>query len=116
MEKDANFDFDESCKFAFEEIKSRLVTSPIKAIPYWNKEFEVMFDSSDYVMGAVLGQRIEKIFRAIYYDRKTINEAQENYSTTEKEILEMMFTCENSSLTYWGPMLSNTLIMLQLNI
>ena len=33
LEKDANFDFDESCRSAFEEIKSRLVTSPIMLTP-----------------------------------------------------------------------------------
>ena len=45
-------------------------------------------------MGAVLGQRIEKIFKAIYYANKTFNEAQENYSTTENEMLAMTFACE----------------------
>ena len=45
-------------------------------------------------MGAVLGQRTEKIFKAIYYASKTFNEAQENYSTTEKEMLAMVFSCE----------------------
>ena len=45
-------------------------------------------------MGAVLGQRTKKIFRAIYYANKTFNEAQENYSTTKNEMLEMVFTCE----------------------
>ena len=55
MEKDAKFDFDESCRFAFDEIKSRLVTTPIMVIPDWNSEFEVMCDDSDYAMGAVLG-------------------------------------------------------------
>ena len=34
------------------------------------------------------------MFRAIYYASKTFNEAQENYSTTEKEMLAMVFTCE----------------------
>ena len=53
-----------------------------------------MYDASDYAMGAVLGQRTEKIFKAIYYARKTFNEAQENYSTTEKEMLAMVFSCE----------------------
>ena len=53
-----------------------------------------MCDVSDFVMGTVLGQRIEKFFRAIYYVSKTFNEAQENYSTTEKEMLVMMFACE----------------------
>ena len=42
-------------------------------------------------MGAILGQRAKKIFRAINYASKTFNEAQENYSTTEKEMLAMVF-------------------------
>ena len=54
-----------------------------------------MCDASDYAMGAVLRQRIEKIFRAIYYSIKTFNEAQENYSTTENEMSAMVFACEN---------------------
>ena len=60
LEKDAKFDFDESCRFAFEEIKSRLVIAPIMATPDWNKEFEIMCDANDYAMGAILGQRTEK--------------------------------------------------------
>ena len=64
------------------------------ATPDWNKEFEIMCDASDYAMRVVLGQRTEKIFRAIYYASKTFNEAQENYSTTEKEMLAMVFACE----------------------
>ena len=94
LEKDENFDFDESCRFAFEEIKSRLVSAPIMLTPDWNNEFEIMCDASDYAMGVVLGQRTEKIFKAIYYANKTLNEAQENYSTTEKEMLAMGFACE----------------------
>ena len=53
-----------------------------------------MCDASDYAMGAVLGKIIEKIFRDIYYASKTFNEAQRNYSTTEKEMLAMVFACE----------------------
>ena len=60
----------------------------------WNKEFEIMCDVSGYAMGAVLGQRTDKVFRTIYYDSKTFNEAQENYSTTEKEMLAIVFACE----------------------
>ena len=45
-------------------------------------------------MGAVLGQKIDKMFRAIYYASKTFNEAQENYSTTEKVMFAMVFACE----------------------
>ena len=94
LEKDAKFNFDESCQNSFEEIKSRLVEAPIMAKPDWNKEFEVMCNASDYAMGAILGQKDDKVFMAIYYSRKTFNEAQENYSTTEKEMLAMVFACE----------------------
>ena len=55
LEKDENFDFDESCRFAFEEI--RLVSAPIMLTLEWNNEFEIMCDASDYAMGAMLGQR-----------------------------------------------------------
>ena len=57
LEKDAKFDFDESCKAAFDEIKSRLVTPPIMVTPDWNKEFKILCDASDFAMGVVLGQR-----------------------------------------------------------
>ena len=94
LEKDTRFNFDDSCKAAFEEIKIRLVQAPIMAAPEWDQGFEIMCDASDFAMGAVLGQRKEKIFRAIYYANRTFNEAQENYSTTEKEMLVIVFACE----------------------
>ena len=94
LEKVAKFDFDEACKVAFDEIKYRLVTTPIMVTPEWNKKFVIMCDASDYAMGTVLGKRTEKIFKAIYYVSETFNEAQENYSTIEKEMLAMVFACE----------------------
>ena len=94
FEKDTRFNFDESYQSSFKEIRSRLVESPIMAKPDWNKKFKIMCDASDYAMGAVLGQKMDKMFRAIYYASKTFNEAQENYSTTEKEMLAMVFAYE----------------------
>ena len=94
LEKDTRFNFDDSCKAAFEEIKIKLVQAPIMAAPEWDQGFEIMCDASDFAMGAVLGQRKEKIFRTIYHASITFNEAQENYSTTEKEMLAVVFACE----------------------
>ena len=112
LENDTKFNFDESCQSSFEEIKSRLVEAPIMDTPNWNNEFEIMCDASDYAMGAVLGQKIDKMFRAIYYASKTFNEAQENYSTTEKEMLAMIFACEKFWPYILDPMSSSILIML----
>ena len=66
LEKDANFDFYESCRSAFEEIKSKLVTTPIMTTPDWNKEFEIMCDASDYAMGVVLVDKELKIYSRSY--------------------------------------------------
>ena len=76
LEKDTRFNFDDSCKAAFEEIKTRLVQAPIMAALEWDQGFEIMCDASDFAMGAFLGQRKEKIFRTIYYASRTFNEAQ----------------------------------------
>ena len=94
LEKDTKFNFDESCQNSFEEIKSKLVEAPIMEKPDWNREFEIICDASDFAMGAILGQKAEKVFNNIYYARKTFNEAQENYSTTKKEMLAIVFACE----------------------
>nr|GFC11693.1 DNA-directed DNA polymerase [Tanacetum cinerariifolium] len=40
---------------------------------------------------AVLGQRIEKHFRPIHYASKTMNQAEANYTTTEKEMLAVVY-------------------------
>jgi hypothetical protein len=53
-----------------------------------------MCDASDYVVGAVLGQRKEGKVHAIYYASKTLNGAQLNYATTEKEFLAVVFAFE----------------------
>ena len=94
LEKDTKFVFDDACKFAFDEVNSRLVIAHVMATQNWNKNYEIMCDARDFSMGAVLRQRIERTFKAIYYASKTFNEAQENYSTREKEMLSMIFSCE----------------------
>ena len=94
LEKETKFNFDDSCKVAFKEMKLRLVQAPIIAAPEWDQGFEIMCDASDFAIRAVLGQRKEKIFKAIYYASRTFKEAQENYSTNKKEMLAIVFSCE----------------------
>ena len=50
-----------------------------------------MFDASDHAIGAVLGQRRENKLHVIYYASRTLNDAQLNYATTEKEMLVVIF-------------------------
>ncbi|GJS88559.1 reverse transcriptase domain-containing protein [Tanacetum coccineum] len=59
-----------------------------------DQPFKIMCDASDYAIGAVLGQRIEKHFRPIHYASKTMTEAESNYTTTEKEMLAIIYAFE----------------------
>jgi len=53
-----------------------------------------MCDASDFVIGAVLAQHIDNKPHIIYYSSRTLNDAQLNYSTTEKEFLAVVFALE----------------------
>jgi hypothetical protein len=53
-----------------------------------------MCNANDYTVGFVMGQRIGKASHAIYYASRTLNDAQRNYSTTEKELLTIVFALE----------------------
>ena len=75
LKKDTTFEFDEKCKEAFHELRSRLVTAPIIQAPVWTLPFELMCDASDYAVGAVLGQRIAKASHVIYYASMMLNGA-----------------------------------------
>ncbi|GKF36958.1 reverse transcriptase domain-containing protein [Tanacetum coccineum] len=90
--KDAKFDFSDDCKKAFNILKEKLTTMPIIISTDWNVPFELICDASDFVVGAVLGQRIDGKFKLIYYASKTLNDAQEHYTTTEKELLAVVFS------------------------
>ncbi|RVW80067.1 Retrovirus-related Pol polyprotein from transposon 17.6 [Vitis vinifera] len=92
--KDAKFVWDEKCQKSFEELKQFLTTAPIVRAPNWKLPFEVMCDASDLAMGAILGQREDGKPYVIYYARKTLNEAQRNYTTTEKELLAVVFALD----------------------
>nr|GFC86317.1 reverse transcriptase domain-containing protein [Tanacetum cinerariifolium] len=81
------FIFSNECIQAFWTLKDKLTEAPILIAPNWDQPFELMCDASDFAVGAVLGQRIEKHFRPIHYASKMMNQAETNYTATEKEML-----------------------------
>ncbi|XP_042948598.1 uncharacterized protein LOC122281293, partial [Carya illinoinensis] len=82
LEKNSAFDFDVVCLQAFNALKEKLISAPIVIVPDLSQPFEIMCDASDFAIGAVLGQS------------RTLNEAQLNYTTTEKEMLAVVFACD----------------------
>ncbi|GKF26823.1 copia protein, partial [Tanacetum coccineum] len=76
---------------AFNDLRKKLIESPILVVPNWDYDFEIMCDASDFALGAVLGQRKDKHFHPIHYASKTMTGAQLHYTTTEKEMLAVVY-------------------------
>nr|GEY55697.1 reverse transcriptase domain-containing protein [Tanacetum cinerariifolium] len=94
LEKNSPFIFSNNCIQAFRTLKEKLTEAPILIAPNWDQPFELMCDASEFAIGAVLGQRFEKHFRPFHYASKTMTQAESNYTTTEKEMLAVVYAFE----------------------
>ncbi|GKA87497.1 reverse transcriptase domain-containing protein [Tanacetum coccineum] len=94
LEKDTPFFFSKECIEAFQTLKKKLVEAPILVAPDWDLPFELMCDASNLAICAVLGQRKIKHFQPIHYASKTTTDAQAHYTTTEKELLVVVYAFE----------------------
>uniref|UniRef100_A0A6N2NBX1 Reverse transcriptase n=1 Tax=Salix viminalis TaxID=40686 RepID=A0A6N2NBX1_SALVM len=88
------FHFEANCRIAFDKLKELLTSAPIIQPPNWEMPFEIMCDASKLAIGAVLGQRNGKKSHVICYASRTLNSTQCNYSTTEKELLAIVFALD----------------------
>ena len=92
--KEANFNFTSECLEAFDRLKQELISAPILQEPNWDHGFEIMCDYSDYAIGAILVQKIDKKTHIIYYASKMLTETQKNYANTENELLAFMYALD----------------------
>nr|GEV95076.1 uncharacterized protein [Tanacetum cinerariifolium] len=107
FEKDTPFFFSKECIEAFQTLKRKLTEAPILIAHDWDFPFELMYDASDFAIGAVLRKRQEKHFRPIHYASKTMTEAESNYTTTEKEMLSVVYAFEK----FWSYLIMNKSIV-----
>lgn len=68
-----DFNFSSECVEAFETLNEKSTKTPIMVSPNWNLPFEHMCDVSDFAVGVVLVQRVEKHFQPVYYVSKKLN-------------------------------------------
>nr|GEV89503.1 hypothetical protein [Tanacetum cinerariifolium] len=94
LKKETPFVFSNDCIDAFETLKKKLTEAPILVVPDWNLPFELMCNASDFSIGTVLGQRKTNHFQLIHYAIKTMTEAQIHYTTTEKEMIAVVYAFE----------------------
>ncbi|RDY02606.1 Retrovirus-related Pol polyprotein from transposon 17.6, partial [Mucuna pruriens] len=96
LQKDVEFNFDQSCRETFQDLKDKLTSAPILQAPNWDLPFELICDASNSALGAVLDQRVgvgQPVY-VIAYASKTMDSTQQNYITIEKELLEIVFTLD----------------------
>nr|GEW80259.1 reverse transcriptase domain-containing protein [Tanacetum cinerariifolium] len=96
-------------EYAFLEGDNKLLVIIAKELGNEEKSalIKLMCNASDFAIGAVLGQRHEKHFKPIHYASKTMNDAETNYTTTEKEMLAVVYAFEK----FWSYLIMNKSIV-----
>lgn len=100
--KRLKFAWGSSCDAAFTELKSRLISSPVLNFPNTYGQFVLDTDVSMTGLGAVLSQIQDGEERVIAYASKTLNRAQQNYCTTKRELLAVVFFINHFRHYLWG--------------
>ena len=90
MKKGVDFVWTKECQRAFEELKQRLTSGPILALPENEGTYVLDTDASDFGLGAVLSQQQAKGEKVIAYASRTMVKAEQKYETTRKELLAVV--------------------------
>ncbi|XP_072090437.1 uncharacterized protein [Arachis hypogaea] len=107
LQKDVEFDLSEEYMEAFDKLKIALTQAPIVRGPHWSRPFKIMCDASNYVVGATLAQHEGKDPYIIAYASQSLDGAQSNYTTTEKELLTIFFALDK----FWAYLLGTKVVV-----
>lgn len=94
LKKNKKWEWTDECDLSFQQIKDALSSAPVLTRPDFSKPFVVQTDASGYGIGAVLSQEHEDGEHVICYISRSLTKAEKNYSTTERELLAVIFACE----------------------
>lgn len=94
LRKGEEINFDKEYVEAFEKCKTLLINDPILIYPDFSKPFNLTTDASNYAIGAVLSQGPIGHDKPVCYASRTLNKSETNYSTTEKELLALVWACK----------------------
>jgi hypothetical protein len=104
LKKEAKFQWNEDCQKGLDVLKQKLVTFPILVFLDWKKEFHVHVDASSIVLDAVLAHIGEgKLDHPIAFASRKLSTAENNYTRTEREGLEMVYALHKFRHYFWGP-------------
>jgi hypothetical protein len=93
LKKNNNYNWNNDCTLAFEDLRNCLLKDPILAFPDFNRPFIIRTDASIKGIGGVLLQREEdKLEHPIYCVSRSLKPAEENYSITDLEGLAVIYS------------------------
>jgi hypothetical protein len=95
LKKDTKYQWNDECQQSLDILKEKMVTAPILVFPDWSKEFHVHVDASAIALGAVLTQPGEgDIDHPIAFASRKLSDSEQNYNTTEREGLAMVYALQ----------------------
>ncbi|MCO5585806.1 hypothetical protein L7F22_039738 [Adiantum nelumboides] len=92
--KEVVFTWDTKCQEGFDSIKEIISKKPIFRQPKWNVIFHVHVDASEVALGAILAQPKGEVNFPIYFASRSFSQAEQVYTTIEREALGMVFAIQ----------------------
>jgi len=101
-ENSSKFIWSEQCNSAFEELRQRLISSPILSFPTKDGQFILDTDASNHGIGAVLSQIQNKEEKVIVYFSKVFNKSERNYCVTRRKLLAIINSLKSFHYYLYG--------------
>ena len=93
--KHAKFKWDSEEREAWQNIKDKLIKSPILIHPDLNNKFTLVTDASSFAIGGILAQKDDSDnLHPIAYGSTILNDNQRNWSVHQRELYALLYFCE----------------------
>lgn len=94
LKKRVDFVWSENCEKSFQEIKTKLISTPILSYPDFTKQFKVTVDASHLGCGAVISQDQDGSDKPISFISRTFKNGEKNKAIIEKELIAIHFALQ----------------------
>jgi hypothetical protein len=94
LKRNTPFVWNQRTDEAFNTLKKLLTEEPLLQYPDFTKPFVLTTDASNEALGAILSQSPVGQDLPVAYASRTLINAEKNYSTTEKELLAIVWGCK----------------------
>lgn len=100
--QDVQFKWMQACQKAFNTLKQILTTTPLMQHLDQSLPLEIILRKLLCNMSSAQAMKRQKKPQMTYYTNKTLNDAQMNYTTIQKELLVIVFTLNKFHHIFWS--------------